>query len=205
MKLHEVLPEQQLDEASLKQYALAGLAGASLFGASPLSKHTDAPVEQRARHVLQAPQVDPTQAERTSLADQIATGYKVKPELANHIVNLAYKYQRDTFPTAKDILAIAGIESSYNPNAVSQLKSDPARGLMQIRPGVWGISPSELKTAEDQIRIGADILHQYYTKLKSKDAALHAYNMGITNYKRGKINPRYVAKFNNELRKLVRI
>lgn len=201
MKLHEVLPEQQLDEASLKQYALAGLAGASLFGAmNQASKHTSTPVP-----VQQQAQVDPEQETKAMLAQQIATEYRINPDLAHHIVELAHKYEKDTFPTARDILAVAGIESSYNPNAVSQLKRDPARGLMQVRPGVWGLSPAELKTTEDQIRIGSDILHQYYKKLKSKEAALHAYNMGITNYKRGKTNPRYVTKFQRELSKLVSI
>ena len=207
MKLQEVLEPEQLDENSLKKAALAGLASASMFGALNTAKHTPPPPVPPTVQQQQEPEpvVDSAAEARQALAQKIASEYRINPDLAGHIVELAHKYEKDSFPTAKDILAVIGIESSFNPNAVSQLKKDPARGLMQVRPGVWGLAPGELKNAEDQIRIGSDILHQYYSKLKNKEAALHAYNMGITNFRKGKHNPRYVAKFARELQKYLDI
>jgi hypothetical protein len=112
---------------------------------------------------------------------------------------MAKKYERAVFPKAADILAIVGIESSYKKNATSGLKKDPAKGLMQVRPGVWGIDVKSLATIEEQIKFGADILGKYYDKLGDVDKAVHAYNVGITNFKRGKgLNPSYVDKFNRE-------
>lgn len=202
MKLHEVLPNEQLDEGKLKNFALAGLAGAAMFGAANKTAH-QLGIEPHEYPVAQ--QEQPQQDPYAPLAQQIASEYRINPDLAYHIVELAHKYEKDTFPKAKDILAVIGIESSFNPKAVSKLKSDPARGLMQVRPRVWGLNPAVFNNIDDQVKIGSDILHQYYTKLKSPEAALHAYNMGITNFKKGKTNPRYVAKFQNLRQKLADI
>jgi hypothetical protein len=115
------------------------------------------------------------------------------------IFALAKKYERDTFPKAADILAIVGIESSFNKAAVSSLKKDPAVGLMQVRPGVWGIKASDLASMEEQMKFGSGVLAKYYEKLGDADSAVHAYNVGITNFKRGTgLNQAYVDKFNKE-------
>lgn len=70
---------------------------------------------------------------------------------------------------------------------------------MQVRPAIWGMNPKELNGIEQQVKFGADILHKYYERLGDADDAVHAYNVGITNLKRGTgLNPGYVQKFNRE-------
>lgn len=204
MKLHEIHNIEQLNEVDLKKAAVSGITAASLLGM--FYKHNTSPDQyvppayEQPTDVEQ-PTVDQSQESRNRLAAAISSHYRINSELANQIVNTAYKYEKDTFPKAKDILAVIGVESSFNPNAVSKLRRDPARGLMQVRPKVWGISKDDLKDIDNQIRIGADILHKYYQKLGDKKKAVHAYNVGITNFKKGKHNPNYVTKVQNELKR----
>lgn len=126
--------------------------------------------------------------------------FKVKEELAQQVVAYAHEYERDVFPKAVDILAIISIESSFNPNAKSSLKYDPAIGLTQIRPGIWNIKKDELKSIENQVKFGVNILSQYYEKLHKKDAAIMAYNVGITAYRNGETNQRYLWKYKQALK-----
>lgn len=139
------------------------------------------------------------------MADVIKSKYKrVSPNLIKDVVSLAHKYERDTFPTATDIVAIIGIESNFNPRAVSKLKVDPAVGLTQIRPDAWKhkIKRAELSTVEGQIRHGADILGHYYRILGNKEAAIRSYNVGLAAYTRGRYQEasrRYINKFNREV------
>lgn len=139
--------------------------------------------------------------EAKEMVDNISRRYRVNEEFAEQVVHLAYKYQRSDFPTAKDVIAIIGIESSFNPQAVSSLKRDPAVGLTQIRPGVWStvIDRRELKNIDGQIRHGADILAHYYDIVGNKKGAVMSYNVGITAYKKGRTNQGYVDKFTKEL------
>lgn len=135
-----------------------------------------------------------------TLAKMVKSKYKhVSDDMATHVALMAKKHERDIFPKAKDLLSVAGIESSFNPEAKSKLKKDPAIGLTQIRPKVWGLKPSDLDTPEKQIKKSADILQAYHQKLGDADSALHAYNVGITNFKNKKgLNPKYVEKFKKE-------
>ena len=135
-----------------------------------------------------------------SLKSAVLTKYKhLDPKLAHHVVSLAKKHEHPVFPKAKDILSVVGIESSFDPKAKSKLKKDPAIGLTQIRPKVWGIDKKMLSTPEEQIKKSVEILSSYHEKLGSPEDALHAYNIGITNFKRQKgLNPSYVDKFKRE-------
>lgn len=123
--------------------------------------------------------------------------YKVSQDFATKVVALSHKYSSPVFPKASDILAIIGIESSFRPNVKSGLKRDKAEGLTQIRPRVWRhmIKPGELTLIENQVKYGSSILRQYHMKLGSIDGAVNAYNVGLTAHNRGKVNPRYVRKY----------
>ena len=126
--------------------------------------------------------------------------YHVKQDFAEDVVNLALKYEKPVFPRASDILAIISIESSFNPKAVSKLKKDPAVGLMQVRPKVWGLDAAELKSSiEKQIATGSEVLHKYYMKLNAKEKAVEAYNVGLRNFHKGNGNKEYVAKYKKAL------
>jgi hypothetical protein len=122
--------------------------------------------------------------------------------VVRQVVDLAHKYERPDFPRAKDILSIVAIESSFDPSAKSKLKKDPAIGLTQIRPGVWNIPKEELNNIENQIKHGADILAHYFDKLKDKESAIIAYNKGITAFKKGKYDQKYLNKFKTHYAKL---
>jgi hypothetical protein len=204
MKLHEIaLTEEQLDEARLRHaLAAAGLAGAlALSGSS--GNHTDRPVQTPSPHITQstqAPRVQGTTKQHiAAMTDAILDKYDVNPNLAHRVATTAKKYEYPNFPKAEDILAITGVESSFDPTSKSGLQHDPALGLMQVRPGIWNLSPRALSTIDKQIKVGATILHSYYQKLGSVEAAVHAYNIGLTNYRhQTNLNPNYVNKYSNE-------
>lgn len=220
MRIHEVIPphidENEIMEGRLKDLAVSGIAAASLAGAvhnahkfdnthdgpapkGSVSYSIDLPEPKAQPYIAPMPQndegdYDAQEDTLRTIAKAIAKKYRVSESLVNDIVILAHKYEDPVFPKAIDILAVIAVESSFNPEAVSQLRHDPARGLMQVRPGVWGLDVSDLDNIENQIQIGARILKRYYARTKNPESALQAYNVGITNYKRGVKNPRYLQK-----------
>jgi soluble lytic murein transglycosylase-like protein len=204
MKLCEIaLTEDQLNEIRLRHaLAAAGLAGSlALSGAS--THQADQPRPPQTQQVQPS---QPVAVEQPALKNDIETltqaildKYDIDPRLAERVARAALKYEDQTFPKAEDLLAITGIESSFKPHSVSGLTRDPAIGLMQVRPGVWNLSPKALSTVEKQIKVGSTILHSYYKKLQSVPDAVHAYNIGLTNFRHGiRLNPEYVEKFSEE-------
>lgn len=208
------MPEEQLDEKSLKHAIAAGILGTSMAMPGAMSDHkspTPSAYERPADEIEVTakrqgdafkPEINipaPNWAKRLELSKTIAAKYRVDKELVMKVVNLAYEYEDKTFPKAEDILAIIGVESSFNPKSKSNLRSDPALGLMQVRPGVWNIDPDHLDTVEMQIKYGVDILRHYYKKLGNAEDAIQAYNLGLTRFRRGGRNTRYVAKYQQEL------
>lgn len=219
MKIHDIIDSDELlGEANLKQAIAAGLIGAaSLAGGQAIHKAVKAPVEPT--HVVQQQQVSKEEppkeletlkkdvpnekGEMDTIANEIASNYNIEQSLATKVVGLAYKYADPVFPTAHDILAVIGVESSFNPAAQSNLKNDPAIGLMQVRPLMWKIDPELLRSSEEaQIKYGTAILKKYFKKLKTKEAAIKAYNVGLTAYRRGQHNPRYLPKVKKELKQI---
>jgi hypothetical protein len=144
------------------------------------------------------------QQERQNLLNnytkQIVAAYKIPSHLAQRIVERADKNSRSIFPNTRDIIAIVGIESSFNPRAKSSLATDPAIGLMQIRSNVWHIPVRDLYNIEKNMFHGADILEQYYRELgKSSENAVQAYNIGITAFRQGGTNLEYLHKYKQEV------
>lgn len=144
------------------------------------------------------PVIRPRLMSRKETIDTIVSTYSIKPALAAEIVDYAYKYQRDDFPRAHDILAVISVESQFKVTAKSKLKKDPARGLTQVRTEMWDHA-KQCKHVKDnieqQVRCGAFILAAYYKEVKNKDAALTAYNIGLAAQQRGDVNPNYNRKF----------
>jgi soluble lytic murein transglycosylase-like protein len=199
MKAYEFLSEEQLDELDFKK-AIAGgaLSLAAASTTNPEFKMDDKtgpePVSQNVQNIQQS-----ENPKFREVADKISKRYKVNPKLALDVVKLAKKYEKTVFPKQNDILAIIGIESSFNPSAVSALKNDPAVGLTQIRPSVWGLDATQLGgNIEQQIAVSSNILSQYNKRLKNPTDAVHAYNVGLTAFLRGDHNPNYVQKFEKE-------
>lgn len=190
--------EENLCENIFLKLAASGALTLAMLKAGHL---VDPPSKTETTQVIQAIKTEKPIVERTAkLAQAIIDKYKVDSKFAVSVAALAQKYEKPTFPKAEDILAISGIESSFRPGAVSKLKVDPARGLMQIRPKIWKLKLSDLDEIDEQIKHGVQILHNYYNKLGKEESAVHAYNIGITNFLNNKgLNPRYVEKFKKEL------
>ncbi len=177
------------------------IAAAAIGGAAMMASHFYDSANKEVGVERVHPHKEAADDEIKSLAKTVKTKYKhVSDDFATHVATMAKKHEKATFPKAKDILSIVGIESSFNPEAKSGLKRDPAIGLTQVRPKTWGLEKSELQTPEQQIKKGAEILHSYHQRLDGDvDAAVHSYNVGITNFKKKKgLNPQYVEKFKKE-------
>jgi hypothetical protein len=200
MRVHEVFqPDDQLDEG-----AREALAATAIFLAAVSTAHAPTSGERQPNYqtgTIQKAKLDDSPRFKKMLK-AVTDKYNVDDDVAKEIVELVHKHEKADFPKAEDILAVIGIESSFRPHVKSALKRDPAVGLMQVRPGVWGIKPSQLKTLDQQIENGSDILAQYYAKLKKRpDSAISAYNVGLTNYmKRSEPDAakRYLQKFKQE-------
>ena len=201
MKVEELVPkldQQQLDEIKLKHALAIGALAAS--AAIPINKNHSEPSNKQSVSASQHFKQDAKKRQFDLLVNKVMVKYHVKQDFAEDVVNLALKYEKPVFPRASDILAIISIESSFNPKAVSKLKKDPAIGLMQVRPKVWGIDALELKNSiEKQIAMGSDVLHKYYMKLNAKEKAVEAYNVGLHNFHKGTSNKEYVAKYKKAL------
>jgi hypothetical protein len=207
MKLTELLNEETLQEASIKQLIAAGALAAASLGLIVPSSTSDHGVKTSQ---LDSKKQEKLQAEIRNLTKFVTDNYHVEEPEANAIVLLAKKHEQPTFPKAKNILAIIGIESAFKEKAVSKLHKDPAVGLMQVRPKTWGVTASSLSTVDKQIELGSKILNHYYTKLgDNEEHAVKAYNVGMGNFKKTTHNEkqkaamdRYAHKYDNELKKI---
>lgn len=203
MKLQQLHEDAAvLEENMIKRAIAAAAVVAAGFGITALQQ-PDTAAQRSHTGIVQSEVGSQTGSDINQVVAHVSDKYRVNPKLVAQIVHAAKKHERPDFPRAQDILAVIGVESSFNPKAVSQLKRDPARGLMQVRPGVWGMDPNQLSTIDAQISKGAEILHAYYKKFGTKEAALHAYNVGETNHRKSLKkpevgNPRYAPKVQAE-------
>lgn len=195
-KEYYAILESELEESMIKKIAATALiAGSAMLAHHAIERNNE--VAAPATQAEVQPKKDPS---REEMITHITSNYKVKQDTAEEIVDAAIKHAKPTYPKAHDIVAIAGVESSFNPSAKSNLKFDAARGVMQVRARVNGIDPKEMSTVDGQVKHGVSILHQYHQKLGNVEDSLHAFNVGITNHTRGK-NPnwKYVDKVKKEL------
>ena len=209
MKIHEILPEQEIDESAWRKAIAAGALSAAAMASPNVADSPNSPEPQRQEQTsrYEAPKDEIVsygsradvpnpgdQLRQSEMTNKIASFYRVNRDMVGKVVDLAFQYEDPIFPRAEDILSVIGVESSFNPRSVSALSRDPALGLMQVRPGVWNIDPSQLDDLENQIKHGVTILKKYHNKLQNPEDTLQAYNLGITRFRRGDRNPRYVAK-----------
>ena len=107
---------------------------------------------------------------------------KLTQKLAQEIARAVYKYSKP-FPP-KLIIALMERESSLIPTKTSRTK---CIGLMQINPEahpdkVAGFSRSELYGIDTNVKIGCQILREYYNKTGTISGALKRY-LGANNIK----------------------
>lgn len=93
------------------------------------------------------------------------------------IVRYAFEQSENNkgFPSAYDILAVMGVESSFNPAA----RGPGGLGLMQVNPTVFTTIPG-LADINTNISTGHKILQEYRTIAKTDAHALVYYNAGPT-------------------------
>lgn len=191
---YQKIKQEQLEEGRIANaIGAAAIAGGALFGVHQINKSNETPVQ---KSQVESPKEDP---QKKKLLDTVLSKFKhVDPEKASHIVDMAIKYSKPVFPTAHHLLALVGNESSFNDRAKSSVG---AVGLLQVRPNIWNISPHELSTVEGQMKHGSHILSLYHDKLGDIDSAVKSYNVGITNFRRGRQREaanRYLDKFKKE-------
>ena len=144
----------------------------------------------------------PDEIESATLnARYIAKTYRVREDDAWMYAALAAKYADPVFPTAKDLLGVMEVESDFNPRA----KLGPCLGLMQIDRNHHRkrISGGTLHDPETNIRAGATYLRELYESLKSRRAAIMAYNLGEGAYRSGRRNAEYFKLVDRSTRNFV--
>jgi hypothetical protein len=116
--------------------------------------------------------------EQQVIADFIATRYRIGADMAGPVVAQAYQAGRESSVDPLLILAVIAIESSFRPEAIS---GTGALGLMQVMPkfhkdkiALHG-DDDVLFAPRPNIRIGAQILHEYLMRLRSLEPALQQY------------------------------
>ena len=125
-------------------------------------------------------------------ASNIAKSLDVPETTAWKIVALARKYEDPVFPKYRDIIGIIAIESRFDPKA----RNANCLGLMQMnrfyhRDKVR--APKDFYNPEENIRAGVEYLKELHSSLKSRRAAIMAFNLGEGWYRSGKRNAKYVA------------
>lgn len=137
MKLHEINPHE-LDEGLKGGIASAMLGISSLIPSHMIDKLPPKPSNVQ----LSQWKAQTAKKEAHTVINALKAKYKsVDEQELVKIFNLAKKYEKPVFPKAADILAIIGIESSFNPNAVSKLKHDPAKRIDASSPSDLGYEP----------------------------------------------------------------
>ena len=129
----------------------------------------------------------PTVDEKRRLSPQqrrvvsyLSNRYRVSPEAVEDIVQVAYTLGKEEHVEPTLILAIVGVESSYNPFAASSMG---AKGLMQVMPKLHKERFDELSEGEDwsalnpemNLRVGAQIIREYTRRAGSVSAGLRWY------------------------------
>ena len=116
------------------------------------------------------------------------TNKKTPVIVAAEIAKMVIKKSEENNIPFVATLAVIEVESYFNPYAVSNLKKDPARGLMQVRPGVWleklGLkNKNELHDIEKGIDAGCKILRTYLDETNDNmKKALYKYVGGNEEY-----------------------
>ena len=127
------------------------------------------------------------------LINHISQKYDIDYFEAKKIVDKVNESANYQFPSRIDVLSIIAIESRFKHKAVSK---KGAKGWMQILY-------KKVHTEDENLLAGIELLVDYRQKLGSEEAAIHAYNVGIKNYKDGKRNINYYDKYLNTKKELI--
>lgn len=101
---------------------------------------------------------------KNNVTQKIIDKYKVSPDLAQHIVNVAHQQAQSKNVDPLLVLSIVAVESGFDPHA----KNNGAVGLMQTIPR-WhrdkiqnlGLSTPQLTAVEPNLKLGVEIFKEY--------------------------------------------
>ena len=116
--------------------------------------------------------------DQRAVTEFIAKRYRVAPDAAAGFVAAAYRAGTDWKVDPLLILAVAAVESRYNPVAESNLG---AKGLMQVIPKFHADKLAEhggesaLLDPHVNIQVGAQILREYLRRVGETETALQMY------------------------------
>jgi soluble lytic murein transglycosylase-like protein len=143
---------------------------------SPLTDPAAAPAPEVRPVALQAQEA--SRQEQKALAEFIAKRWRIADEAASSFVSIAYRAGSAHSVDPVLILAVMAVESGYNPVAESGMG---AKGLMQVIPRFHLEKLSshggeeKLLEPEVNIHVGAQILREYYRRLRDEQLALQMY------------------------------
>lgn len=146
--------------------------------------------------VATEPQTEETEDQSTyKLVKFVASRFKKPEAIIREIVIAAEKYSKPGFPTTTDLLAVIAVESTFNTNAHHK----GSWGLMQVEAkSHHDLYRGNLTNIDTNIRVGSEILTQYYGMTHSRTGAIMAYNVGIGSYLNGYRNRTYLRKVEKE-------
>ena len=162
--------------------AAALLAGGALLVAvsgEALAPHRGAHPLESCRPLHVDPVAPALRATELRLARYLSRRYFLGLEAAERVVQAAYDAAEEVGLDPLLVLAVAAVESSFNPLAQSAMG---AKGLMQIIPkyhreklGLAG-DDAVLFDPEANVRLGARILQEYIYRTGTLEAGLQFYN-----------------------------
>lgn len=80
------------------------------------------------------------------------------------------------------IISVMKVESNFDPQA----RNGNSIGYMQVKSNIWQKEiPYNIHEPQGNILSGAYVLRKYHTETKNWSGAIKAYNIGITDFKRG--------------------
>ncbi len=150
-----------------------------------------------------APAAHPDAPRHAALAEFLAKRYKVSQDLTLEFVQIAHAEARKAGLDPLLIMAVIGIESSFNPIAESVAG---AKGLMQIIPRFHGEKLAEfggdraVYDPEANIRVGTRIIREYLTRTGNLGIALQMYAGALNDE-----NDTYTNKVFGEKQRLQRV
>jgi soluble lytic murein transglycosylase-like protein len=128
---------------------------------------------------------DPEEHKQTALAAYIASTYQKPFDYAHAIVRTTFGIAKQYSLPHNLLLAMMEKESAFN---VEARNASGATGLMQVMPNLHrnrleaGETVHSLKKPETNIRVAADILHDYLTQEGSLERALRKYSGNSSGY-----------------------
>ena len=163
-----------------KQLLLAaGLIAGLAFGAQRAFAPPAVAVACVPEEIADDAVADPLDAEQRQLARHLARRFQVAADDTGLAVFAAYRAANEVGLDPLLVLAMIGVESSFNPDAESSVG---AKGLMQIIPR-FHLAKLKAHGGEDavldpesNIAVGARILQEYVHRFGSLEAGLQQYN-----------------------------